>query len=75
MLKTNNSLNDPKRRKRRLVFSCDKKLSVLLGGIPSKHWGVFYCLNCLHSLATKNNLNSHEKMCKNKGFSGIVMHS
>ena len=37
---------------RRMALSCSKKLSVLSRGIPSKHHGNFYCLNCLHSLAT-----------------------
>ena len=31
------------------------KLSALLRGTTSKHHGDFYCLNCLHSLATKKN--------------------
>ena len=26
-----------------------KKLSALLRGVTSKHYGDFYCLNCLHS--------------------------
>ena len=52
-----------------------KKLSALLRGITSKHQGHFYCLNCLHSFATKNKLKSHEKVCKNKEFCGIVMRS
>ena len=33
-----------------------KKLSALLTGITSKHDGDFYCLNCLHSFRTENNL-------------------
>ena len=33
-----------------------KKLSVLLRGITSKHDDGYYCLNCLHSFATENNL-------------------
>ena len=31
-----------------------KELSALLRGIPSKHDGEFYCLNCLHSFRTEN---------------------
>ena len=31
-----------------------KKLSVLFRGITAKYHGGFYCLNCLHSFATKN---------------------
>ena len=33
-----------------------KKLPPLLGGIPSKHHGDSYCLNCLHSSETKSKL-------------------
>ena len=49
-----------------------KKLSTLLRGIISKHHDGFYCLNCLHSSRTENNLTSHEKVCKNKDACGIV---
>ena len=50
-----------------------KKLSTLLRGITSKQNGDLYCLNCLHSFRTENKLKSHEKVCKNKDFGGIVM--
>ena len=46
-----------------------KKLSALLHGITLS------CLNCLHSFRTENKLKSHEKVCKNKDFCGIVMPS
>ena len=36
-----------------------KKLPPLLRGITSKHHFDFYCLNCLHSFATKNKRKSH----------------
>ena len=46
-----------------------KRLSAaLLRGVPSKHHGNFYCLNCLHSFATENKLESHKKVCENKDF-------
>ena len=32
-------------------------------------------MNCLHSFRTENKLKSHEKVCKNKDFCGIVMSS
>ena len=48
-----------------------KRLSILLRGITSKHHG----LNCLHSFRKENKLKSHEKVCKNKDFCGIVMPS
>ena len=50
-----------------------KKLSTLLRGVTSKHHGDFYCLKCFHSFRTKNELKSHEKVCKKKDFCGIVM--
>ena len=43
--------------------------------ITSKHHGDFYCLNCLHSFIAENKLKSHEKICKNKDFYGIIMQS
>ena len=52
-----------------------KKFSTLFDGITSKHKGDFYCLNCLHSFRTENKLKSHEKVCKNKYFCGILMPS
>ena len=47
----------------------------MLRGLTSKHRGDFYCLNCLHSFRTENKLKSHEKVCKNKDFCGIVISS
>ena len=60
---------------RRLALSDTKKISVLIRGIASKHHGNFNCLNCLRSFRTENKLKSHEKVCKNKDFCGIVMPS
>ena len=56
-------------------YSAVKKLSALLRGITSKHHRDFYCLNCFHSLATENKLQSHKRACENKDFSSIVMPS
>ena len=42
-----------------------KRLSALLRGITSKHYGDF-CLNCLHSFATENKLESQKKYVKIK---------
>ena len=75
LLITNILHNDPKRRKKGLHYLPVKKLSTLLRGITSKHDSGFYCLNCLHSFRTENKLKSHEKVCKNKEFSGIIMSS
>ena len=41
----------------------------------SKHYGDFYCLIYLHSFRIKNKFKSHEKVCKNRDFCGIVMPS
>ena len=41
-----------------------KTLSALLRGITSKHVGDFYCLNCLHSFKTRNNLSLIKKVWK-----------
>ena len=38
-----------------------KKLSVLLRGITSNHFGDFYCLNCFHSYSRENKLKKDEK--------------
>ena len=38
-----------------------KKLSALLRKITSRHHSDFYCLNCLHSVATENKHGFHKK--------------
>ena len=58
--------------KKTLVLFCCKKVSTILKGIASKHHGCFYCLNCLHSFATKTKLKSHEKVRKKKDFCRVV---
>ena len=65
----------PNKENRRLALSDTKKISVLIRGIASKHHGNFNCLNCLRSFRTENKLKSHEKVCKNKDFCGIVLSS
>ena len=52
-----------------------KNLSQLLRGIISKHHGDFYCLNCFHSFARKNKLQSHKRVCENKVFCNIIIPS
>ena len=47
----------------------------LFRGITSKHHGDFYCINCLHLLATENKCKSHKKVCENKDFCDFVMPS
>ena len=56
-------------------FLAVKKLSALLRGIPCKHYGDFYSLNCLYSFRTKNKLESHKKVFEKKEFYNIVMPS
>ena len=48
-----------------MVLSCSKKLS--------KHDGDFYGLNCLHLFRTKNKLELHKNVWKNKGFCDFAM--
>ena len=50
-----------------------KELPASLRGITSKHHDKFYCLNCLHSFATKSKIESYEKVCKQKNFCGITL--
>ena len=52
-----------------------KKLLALLIGITSKNNRDFFCLNCLHSFKTKNNLKSQKKVCENKDFCNVIMPS
>ena len=37
--------------------------------------GQSYCLKCLHSFRIKSKLKSHQRICKNKDFCGIVLPS
>ena len=34
--------------------------------ITSKHYGGFYCLNCLYSFRTKSKFESHKRVCEDK---------
>ena len=52
-----------------------KNLSSLLRRIMSKRHSDFCCLNYFHSFKTKNKFESHKKLCKNKDFYNIIMHS
>ena len=54
-------------------FLAMKKLPALLRRIILKNNGYSYCLNCLYSFRTKNELKSHEKLCKNKDICGIAL--
>ena len=50
-----------------------KGLSVLLRGVTSTNNGDFYCLNCLHSYRTENELKQHENVCKNHDYCHVEM--
>ena len=50
-----------------------KKQLALLTGINSKNNADFFYLNSLYSLRIENKLNSHEKICKNEDFYGILL--
>ena len=52
-----------------------KKLSGLLRGITTNNHGDFYCWNCFHSFTTKNELQSHKRVCENKDFCNVIMPS
>ena len=56
--------NDSKRR--RMAFSCRRKLSALLSRIASKQDADFYCLNFLHSFRAENKFESQKKYGKIK---------
>ena len=47
----------------------------LLRGKTSKHYGDFYCLNCLHSFAIENKCESRKNLFENKDFSNVLMPS
>ena len=49
-----------------------KTLSALKRRITSKHQGGFYCLNCLHSIATENNRECLKKYVRIKILNFIV---
>ena len=51
------------------------KLSVLFSRLTFKNYGTFYCLNCLHSFATKEKHELHKEVCENKHFCNEIMPS
>ena len=60
-------------RKENGIILQSKKLFALLRGINSKYYGDFYCMNCFHSFATENKLQSHKKVCESKDFFNIII--
>ena len=40
-----------------------------------KHHGVFHCLNCFRSFATKTKRESHKEVCEKKDFCKIIVPS
>ena len=52
------------------ALSCCKKAMALLRGITSKHYGDFYCFNCL--LQQKTNLHLTKKYIKIKIFVELI---
>ena len=48
-------------------------MSTLFKGITLKHDGDFYCINCLHSFRTKNRLEKHYNVCKNREYCYVEM--
>ena len=61
-----------------MTLSCCKNISYIITQknkkkIKKKNHGNFYCLNSHYSFRTENKVKSHEKVCKKKDLSGIVM--
>ena len=50
-----------------------KNLSGLFKGMPSNHYGDFYCSICFHSYRTKNKLEAHKKICENHYYCHVEM--
>ena len=75
MWKTNNFSIDSKRKQKGSHYLAVRKPSALPRRINSKQDGDFYCLNCLHSFRTENNIKSYEKICKKEDFCGIAIPS
>ena len=48
-------------------------MSRLFKGITSNNHGDFYCLGCLHSFRTDNELKKHERMCGNNDYCHVEM--
>ena len=63
----------PNKEKGEWQYLAVKRRSTLLRGIPSKHYGYFYCLSCLYSFRTEKKLKCHEKIYKNKDFCGVLI--
>ena len=49
------------------------RLSGLLRGVTGNNNGDFYCLNCFHAYRTKNNLETHKKICENRDYCHVEM--
>ena len=50
-----------------------KRFTGLLRKITSNHDGVYYCMICLYSFETKDELKPHENMCENHDHCHMVM--
>ena len=57
------------------LSSSKKTISILLRGVTFKYDSDFYCLNCLHSFATKTKLELHKAVCETKDFWDVFMPS
>ena len=56
-----------------MALSCSKNIIGIIKRNNIKNNGGFYCLNCLHSFRTKNKLESHKKVYKNKDFCNFIL--
>ena len=60
-------------KKKMALSSIEKIICIVI--LSNFKTGDFYCLNYLHFFKTERKRKSHEKVCKNKDFCGIVMPS
>ena len=54
-------------------YTAVTRLSGLLRGVTGNNNSDFYCLNCFHAYRTKNKLEAHEKICKNRDYCNVEM--
>ena len=54
-------------------YTAVTRLSGLLRGVTGNNNGDFYCLNCFHAYRTKNELETHKKICENHDHCHVEM--
>ena len=56
-----------------MALYSSNKIIRLLRGVTGNNNGDFYCLNCFHAYRTKNKLETHKKICENRGYCHVEM--